>query len=76
MTIVKAKPEAGPHEIGRFFKVMRTVYSIISKDEELMEMHRDLSAGQPDLYQGETLLLVRDFYWFCANKESEHHRIA
>lgn len=67
MAKVKAKAVAGTGDIGRFFKVMRTVYSILAKDEELLSMHQHLRAGHEDLYQGASLLLVREFYWFCSN---------
>ena len=65
MTMIKARSAPGTREIGRFFKVMRTVYGIISKDEELLEMHRELRAGRDGLYLGDSLMLVRDFYWYC-----------
>ena len=67
MALVKARAVPTTRDIGRFFKTMRTVYGIISKDEELLAVHRELRAGRDDLYQGESLLLVRDFYWFCGS---------
>ena len=67
MALIKARSIPGTREIGRFFKVMRTVYGIISKDEELIAMHRALREGRDDLYQEESLLLAQDFYWCCGN---------
>lgn len=68
MALIKARDVPGTRDIGRFFKVMRTVYSILAKDEELIELHRELRAGRDDMFQGESLLLVRGFYWFCGGK--------
>jgi len=67
MALIKARVVPETSDIGRFFKVMRTVYGIISKDEELIEMHRALREGRDDLYQEESLLLVQDFYGCCGN---------
>lgn len=49
------------NDIGRFFKIMRTLYKMMQKDEELMQLHR--RRLHPDKhYQGDSLLLVEEFY--------------
>jgi len=65
MALIKAQPAPEANEIGRFFKVMRTVNSIIRKDEELLASQYALLEGREELYPGDSLLLVRGFYWFC-----------
>ncbi len=62
MQRVGAKPEPEEHEIGRFFKVMRTVWKILSKDTELIEMHRELRQEHADVYQQDSLLLMWELY--------------
>lgn len=48
-------------DIERFSKVMRTIYGLMVKEEKLMELHRKrLVPGRH--YEGESLLLVYDFY--------------
>jgi len=64
---VKGRSIPSTREIGRFFKVMRTVNTIISKDEELLSMHLALREGRDDLHRGKSLLLTTDFYLFCGN---------
>lgn len=49
------------NDIGRFFKVMRTLYKMMQKDEELMQLHQ--RRLHPDKhYQGDSLLMVEEFY--------------
>lgn len=62
MQRVGAKPVPEEHEIGRFFKVMRTIWKILSKDTELIEMHRELRQGHNDVYQQDSLLILWEFY--------------
>jgi len=53
-------------DFGRFCKVMRTLYTFLQRDEELLAMHQKrLSAQQR--YTAESLLLVWDFYHFCTD---------
>lgn len=73
MTLVRAKSIPGTNEIDRFFKVMRTIYNIISKDEELMNIHKELRKD-PKYYQGETLLLAQDLYW-CTKYDLERFNV-
>ena len=48
------------YEMDRIFKLMRALFKIISKDEELLQLHQNLI---PSNYQTEpNLLLVHDFY--------------
>jgi hypothetical protein len=74
MELIKARPEPSERDIGRFFKVMRTIYSIISKDDELMAAHRAQRSIHSAAYQEDSLMLARDFYWFCGNLQSRESR--
>lgn len=62
MERVGAKPVPEEHEIGRFFKVMRTIWKILSKDSELIGMHRELRQEYCDVYQQDSLLIMWEFY--------------
>lgn len=66
MEMVRANTIPGTNEIGRFFKVMNTLYNILIKDEELLRIHRGKIANER-YYQGDTLLLAQDFYFCCAH---------
>jgi hypothetical protein len=49
------------HDTERFFKTMRTLLGLLSKDAELIQIHQErLNKGIH--YTGESLLLVEDFY--------------
>lgn len=74
MTMVRAKTIPGTDEIDRFFKVMRTIYSIISKDQELMNIHKELRKD-PKYYQGDTLLLAQDLYW-CTKYDLDRFNVS
>lgn len=65
MEKIGAKPIPENHDIGRFFKVMRTVWKIISKDEELIEKHNALRRQHSDIYQGDTLIIPWELYTFA-----------
>jgi hypothetical protein len=65
MDMIKAKPEAGPMEIGRFFKVMRTVNSIISKDEEFMAIYAARSLGSHSALKMPSTVPVYGLYLWC-----------
>ena len=66
MNHVRAKDVPGTGEYERFFKVVRTVYNIISKDEGLVTLQQSLL---PDgYYKGDTLMLAQDFIWVTAHK--------
>jgi hypothetical protein len=60
MALLGSRDVPKVNDIGRFFKVMRTVYGFLKKDEALMELHRQRLL--PPHYQGDTLLLAEDFY--------------
>jgi 5-methylcytosine-specific restriction enzyme B len=66
MEKVRAKdiPKTGEHE--RFFKVVRTLYSILIKDDELMKIHKAIL--RDDCYKGETLMLSQDFIFKIARR--------
>ena len=48
------------NDFPRFAKVMRTLYKMLAKEEEIMALHR--KRLRPEHYQGESLLLLYDFY--------------
>lgn len=48
------------NDLGRYFKVMRTVYKFLEKDEELREIHRQ-RLNLHTQFGGETLLEAEDF---------------
>lgn len=54
------------NDVGRYFKVMRTVYKFLEKDREVMEIHQQrLDPGKH--FQGETLLVAEDFMRVITN---------
>jgi len=64
MQALKMPNPPSPFDYERIFKIMRTLYKLLSKDEELMELH--LARLNPDRdYTPESLLLVHDFYMTC-----------
>lgn len=63
---VKDIPEE--YAILRFFKIMRAVYGIISKDEELRELYEKRFKGE-HYYKEASLLLCHDFYYLIGSNE-------
>ncbi len=61
MESVKSKTIPSDKEIVRFFKVMRTVNILITKDEDLVESHKNIRT-ENKTYLDESLLLAQDFY--------------
>lgn len=66
MEIVQAREIPSTGEYERFFKVVRTIYGILIKDEELVKSHRAILAD--DCYKGETLMLAQDFIFRVARR--------
>ncbi len=53
-------------DVGRYFKVMRTIFTFLKKNEEIMATHaKRLMPGLH--FEGETLLVAWDFMHFTAN---------
>ncbi|HFA51283.1 MAG TPA: hypothetical protein ENJ95_19900 [Bacteroidetes bacterium] len=48
------------NDVGRYFKIMRTVDKFLKKDEEIFELHKKRLNGNVH-FAGETLLVVEDF---------------
>ena len=48
------------NDLGRYFKVMRTVYKFLQKDGEVLETHWQ-RLNQDKHFEGETLLVAEDF---------------
>lgn len=54
------------NDIERFAKVMQTLYKLMQKEEGMLDLHRRrLQEGLH--YTGESLLVLYDFYQFCAH---------
>lgn len=54
-------------DFERFCKISRTIYTLLAKDEDLLERHQErLIEGKH--YQEKSLLVVYDFYQFCFRK--------
>lgn len=50
------------NDVGRFFKIMRTLYKMMQKDEDIMRLHqRRLNPNRH--YTGDCLLMVEEFCW-------------
>lgn len=66
MEIVRANDIPGTGEYERYFRVVRTLYNILSKDEELMKHHKIILTDE--CYKGETLMLAQDFIFRTARR--------
>jgi hypothetical protein len=66
MGLVKSREIPGTGEYERFFKVVKTLYNILIKDDELMRIHKAILAD--DCYKGETLMLAQDFIFRTARR--------
>ncbi len=66
MEIVRAKDIPGIGEYERFFRIVRTLYNILTEDEELMRIHKAILTD--DCYNGETLMLAQDFIFRTARR--------
>ncbi len=54
------------NDLDRFFKVNNTFYKFLEKDEELMEVSKNLIKGEA-FYQKKSLLICHDFYTVCTS---------
>ena len=60
MELLGSRDVPSVNEIGRYFKVMRTIFTFLKKNEEILALHRQrLTPGLH--YEGETLLVAWDF---------------
>ena len=66
MEIVRAADIPGTGEYERFFRVVRTLNNILSKDEELMRIHRIILTEE--CYKKDTLMLAQDFIFRTAKR--------
>jgi len=55
-----------PFEVERYFKLSNGLCKLLSRDEELIHMHKQ--AIEPYIRNEAGQLLVHDFYLFCAGK--------
>lgn len=67
MNRLEAKNVPQEFEVERFFKLCKGLYSILSRDTELLEIHRNLRKD-PIYYGDDTMLLVHDFLIVCSQK--------
>jgi hypothetical protein len=66
MEVVRAADIPGTGEFERFFRVVRTLNNILSKDEELMRIHRIILTDE--CYKKDTLMLAQDFIFRTAKR--------
>jgi len=66
MEIVKAKDTPSTGECERFFKVVRTLYNLLTQDEELVKLHRAILSD--DCYKSKSLMLAQDFIFCTARR--------
>lgn len=65
---LSAKNIPPTHDVGRHFKVMRTIYQFLMKEEGLLEIHQQ-RLHPTQHYQQPTLLLVDDFCHFLKGQD-------
>jgi hypothetical protein len=68
MALIGSKEVPQSHDVPRFFKVARTLYGFLKKDESLLALHQNRLELESNHYQKETLLLADDFMSFICNK--------
>lgn len=66
MQRVGANSIPGTGECERFFKVIRTIYGMLVKDQQLIDIHN--SSLSSDSYKGNTLMLAQDFIFVTARR--------
>lgn len=54
-------------DFGRFCKVTRTLYKMLEKDEEVLDLHQK-RIDSDEFYQDKSLLIVEDFYLFSTKQ--------
>lgn len=60
---LKKMPEE--YETDRYFKLCKGLYTMLSKDEELLELHRQKRA-EAGYYEEDTMLIVHDYLVVCS----------
>ncbi len=53
-------------DVGRFVKVIRTLYNFMQKESEILQFHQNRLNSKRH-YMGESLLIMWDFYLFCVH---------
>jgi len=67
MNRLEAKNIPQEFEIERYFKLCKGLYTMLSKDGELLEIHGKLR-NDNQYYQEDTMLIVHDFLIVCSQK--------
>lgn len=65
MMRLEAKNVPAEFEVERYFKVSKGLYKILSKDQELLDLHASKLKDEK-FYKEESLLLVHDFIIICS----------
>jgi hypothetical protein len=60
MALLSSSDVPKVNDTGRYFKVMRTIFNFIKKEEEILAIHRQRLNPERH-FMGETLLVVEDF---------------
>lgn len=66
MELVKVNSIPGTGEYYRFFKTVKTIYGLIEKDEQLIQLHESLLTS--NCYKGKMLMLAQDFIFTTARR--------
>jgi hypothetical protein len=76
MQAIGAKPIPEEREVGRFFKVIRTIWKIISKDAELLESHRQQRQVHGNIHQNDSLLMIWELYTHVHAESQVNHPVS
>ena len=60
---VKSVPES--YELERYFKLCKGLYTLLKRDEELVELHRKVRADA-GFYEEDTAIMIHDYLVVCA----------
>lgn len=63
---VKSIPES--YELDRYFKLCKGLYTLLKRDEELLEMHREQRARE-GYYSEDTMIMIHDYLIVCSQAE-------
>lgn len=67
MTRLEAKNIPEEYQTDRYFKLCKGIYTILKKDEELMELHRS-KRNDDQYFKENTMLIVHDFFAICSQE--------
>ena len=67
MNRLGAKNVPQEFEVDRYYKLCKGLYTMLSKDAELLSLHKEKRAESP-YYQEDTMLIVHDYLLICSQK--------